>query len=143
MKAEKEKMDREKEFMKMEMEKMEIEKKKMSDREDDLRAKGRILKTLYEDFKKEKIKEDVLEESTLHIPLKDGEIAGDPCFEKVASKKHECFGSDYVCGHIKITHVGKLHVTSWMNKSSRRAITFDAYGSESDSEPPTKVARRQ
>ena len=143
LEVEKEELRKEREQMEAEREMMKAEREKVTEREEDIKVKGRRLKALFEDIKKEKTKENEVTRSLLHIPIKNGEIAGDPYIQKIPCKTQECFQHDVVCGHVKIRHVDTLKLSSWNNKISRRSLTTTNFDSNSDSSddfemPPTK-----
>ena len=135
---EKKELAREREELKQEREKIEEDKKmmkseseRMTARENDIKINGRKLKALFEEIKKEKVRENEEHKSVIHIPIKDGKIAGDPYIEETRNEKQDCFGHDYVCGHIKIKHTTQLKVSTWNNRTSKRQVTNDGYGSDS------------
>ena len=113
---------------------MKDEREKMTQREEDINAKGRTLRALFEEIKKEKAKAEQERKSLLHIPLKNGMLAGDPHIQKLPCPAQECFKDSDVCGHIKIVHGGQLQVKSWYNKTTKRPLTSKHnYDSGSDS----------
>ena len=165
MEVEREKMKTEKEEMRVESEKIQGEKERMADREENLKSKGRTLKQLFDNIKEEKMKEKMEKEkmekekmekenvarerSLLHIPLKNGLIAGDPKFQNIPSKRVECFSNEeYVCGHIKLSHHGNVKINSWTNYGRGQIITQRHNGSDSEGEssnsgePPSKKTRQ-
>ena len=145
MQVEREKMDAEREKMEAEKEKMRREKEQLTAREEDLKIKGRTLKKLFDDIKREKAEKQegrglAREGKTLlHIPLHDGMIAGDPILQEIPSTLHQCFNNEsYVCGHIKVTHDGSVKLSSWTNYKGGRTILKRHFDSDNDDEATPK-----
>ena len=121
---------------------MKEEREKMTRREEDLNSKGRTLRALFEQIKKEKAAADEEGKSLVHVPIKNGMLAGDPHIQELPCKAQECFKDSEVCGHIKIVHGGQLKIKSWYNKTTKRPLTsksnYDSDSSDDFAVPPTK-----